>query len=253
MQWENNGVRIGSRSNPGNSGNVYITQGADQVKAVVHSDRIAISTTRLTVNNGENPTNTENLYVNGNARITSTAVINDNVLMGNTTQDFNYQVKIFKPDSRFKGLLVQVEEVGLGVHRVIEFTRGDGTVMGRIESSAVGNTTSYLSGSDSRLKTNFKDFEALKLISNMKPLEYERKSNLGTKEYGFKAQELYDVLPQAVGVGGDDPEIDPWSVDYGQVTGVLTKAIQELSAENDSLKEELNSIKAMLQSISNNS
>lgn len=50
---------------------------------------------------------------------------------------------------------------------------------------------------------------------------------------GFIAQELYKVYPEAVTVGGDDPKTKPWAVDYGRVTPLLLKSIQELKSLND--------------------
>lgn len=73
----------------------------------------------------------------------------------------------------------------------------------------------------------------MSLIGKMLPKQYERISNLGIKEYGFYAQELYTVYPQAVTVGGEDPSKDPWSIDYSKLTPVLVKAIQELKQQFD--------------------
>jgi trimeric autotransporter adhesin len=53
---------------------------------------------------------------------------------------------------------------------------------------------------------------------------------------GFVAQDLYKFYPEAVTVGGDDPKKKPWAVDYGRVTPLLVKAIQELKADNDDLR-----------------
>jgi hypothetical protein len=53
---------------------------------------------------------------------------------------------------------------------------------------------------------------------------------------GFIAQELYDVYPQAVTAGGDDPKTNPWQVDYGKLTPLLVKSVQDLQSENAQLK-----------------
>lgn len=61
------------------------------------------------------------------------------------------------------------------------------------------------------------------------------------KEYiGFIAQELHKVFPQAVIVGGDNPEKDPWKIDYLQIIPLLVNSIKELNErikklENDRL------------------
>ena len=44
--------------------------------------------------------------------------------------------------------------------------------------------------------------------------------------------------------GGEDPAKEPWSVDYGRVTPLLTKAIQEQQVEIESLKADNLRLKA---------
>ena len=108
---------------------------------------------------------------------------------------------------------------------------------------------SYSQVSDARLKTNFSEFNALAMVEGMSPLLYDRvdpttQEITYTGEYGFVAQELHAVFPQAVVVGGDDPKEDPWQVDYGSLTSVLCKAIQELKEENDALKARVDALEA---------
>jgi hypothetical protein len=67
----------------------------------------------------------------------------------------------------------------------------------------------------------------------MLPSKYERICNPGVDEIGLVAQELHTVMPEAVAVGGEDVNVNPWGVDYGRITPVLVKAIQELSAKLD--------------------
>jgi hypothetical protein len=61
----------------------------------------------------------------------------------------------------------------------------------------------------------------------MQPRKYERVSNPGVKEHGFYAQELFEVYPQAVTQGGENVDESPWQIDYGKITPILVKAIQE--------------------------
>jgi hypothetical protein len=78
---------------------------------------------------------------------------------------------------------------------------------------------------------------------------------IGSKEEqtGFLAQQLYEVFPEAVAKGGDDPKTRPWMVDYGRVTPLLVKAVQELSKTNDAkdakiedLQKQIDELKAMI-------
>ena len=59
----------------------------------------------------------------------------------------------------------------------------------------------------------------------------------------FIAQELYSVYPEAASKGGADPKEDPWSVNYGRLTPILTKALQEAMARIESLEAEVNKLK----------
>ena len=49
-----------------------------------------------------------------------------------------------------------------------------------------------------------------------------------TAQQGYIAQDLYEVYPEAVNIGGEDPSRDPWTVDYGRLTPLLVSGIQDL-------------------------
>jgi hypothetical protein len=115
-----------------------------------------------------------------------------------------------------------------------------GNTIGRIEG-ATNTTTSFTGSSDARLKQDPREFEGLPLVMAMKPKDFEWKSNPGMRTRGFYAQELHAVFPDAVSVGTDElcPDgslANPWGIDYGKLTPVLTKAIQELKSEIDTLR-----------------
>ena len=44
--------------------------------------------------------------------------------------------------------------------------------------------------------------------------------------------------------GGDDPYQDPWQADYGKLTPVLVKAVQELKAELDAAKARITTLES---------
>ena len=70
--------------------------------------------------------------------------------------------------------------------------------------------------------------------------------NCKSEQTGFIAQQLFEVFPEAVAVGGEDPKKRPWMVDYGRITPLLVKAVQELSAENEALKKRIDKIEQLL-------
>jgi Chaperone of endosialidase len=124
------------------------------------------------------------------------------------------------------------------------YKNGSGTVAGYVSINAASNTVTYTNSSDERLKTNPRDFSGLDLVSQMKPKKYERICQLGTDEIGLYAQELSGILPEAVSIGDEDVNKKPWGIDYGRITPVLIKAIQELSAKNDALEARLAALEA---------
>ena len=59
----------------------------------------------------------------------------------------------------------------------------------------------------------------------------------GKPDIGFIAQDLFKIIPEVVTVPEDETS-DLWSMTYEKLTPVLVRAIQELKAENDRLKQE---------------
>ena len=53
---------------------------------------------------------------------------------------------------------------------------------------------------------------------------------------GFVAQDLFSIYPWAVTNGGDDPKKEPWTMDYGRLTPLIVKSIQDMQHEIDDLR-----------------
>lgn len=124
----------------------------------------------------------------------------------------------------------------------IIFKDGEGDVIGQIEGKGANNV-GYVTTSDSRLKTNVRDYtDALDVVLNARPVIYNSISNPdGADNIGFIAQELAKVYPYAVSGDPDsDVEKEPMSVEYGILTPLLTRAIQELKIEFDTKMAEKN-------------
>jgi hypothetical protein len=127
---------------------------------------------------------------------------------------------------------------------VLQYQDGSNDICGYVEVNATANTVTYTNSSDARLKTNHRDFDGLSLVSQMKPSKYERICNPNVDEVGLVAQELHDIMPEAVSVGDEDVAVKPWGIDYGRLTPVLVKAIQEQQAIIEDLKTRLAAIEA---------
>ena len=122
----------------------------------------------------------------------------------------------------------------------VNFFRSINTATGAINGSATGNGIVYTTVSDRRLKNNIENIIApLLLISKIQPKIYEYKSKPGIKEYGFIAQELKEVYPQAVSGSPDsDVETNPMMVDYSRLTPLLTAGVKELNEEIEQFKKQ---------------
>ncbi len=104
-----------------------------------------------------------------------------------------------------------------------------GTVIGQIEGN-LGNTIAYRTTSDRRIKDNIRNTKwGLKDLLKIKVRDYEVDGETST---GFIAQELYKIYPLVVSVG-DKGEINMsnvdsvWGVEYGKLTPLLIKSIQD--------------------------
>jgi len=111
--------------------------------------------------------------------------------------------------------------------------------------SRVGTTAavSYITTSDYRLKENVVPMTgALAKVAQLKPVTYDWID--GGSSEGFIAHELQAVCPDAVSGEKDavneDGSIKPQGIDTSFLVATLTAAIQELKAEVDALKAQIN-------------
>jgi hypothetical protein len=107
--------------------------------------------------------------------------------------------------------------------------------------SIFGSTTniSYGTSSDYRLKEDLQDFESLDIVSKIPVYDFKWKVD-ESRSYGVMAHELQEVLPDAV--SGDKDAEEMQGVDYSKIVPILIKSIQELKADNDSLKARIETL-----------
>ena len=106
------------------------------------------------------------------------------------------------------------------------------------------NSVAYQTTSDRRLKTNIKPTSyGLSELLGIEVVDYVYKDEMSDPQTGFIAQQLFEQYPHPVSVGGKDERQDPWMLDYGQLSPLLVKAVQDLKEEKDSeiklLKEQV--------------
>ncbi len=144
----------------------------------------------------------------------------------------------------------------------IRFSTPNGTTCGRVYQSG-SNSVSRANTSDIRLKENILPTQyGLSDILNIKVRDYNFKLDpVDNVKTGFLAQQLYEVFPTAVLVGGEDAKTNPWMVDYSKLTPLLVKGIQDqqkviesqenriqkLENENQAMKIEISKIQQLEQ------
>jgi len=103
--------------------------------------------------------------------------------------------------------------------------------------------------SDARDKTNFAPVpHGLEFVKALQPTAYQFRTARGSEEtsggvrYGFKAQDVL-ALEGANPVIVDNEDADKLRMIDTALIPVLVKAIQELSAEVDTLKQQLGALK----------
>lgn len=126
---------------------------------------------------------------------------------------------------------INIWQTGGSTHSALAFYKGDsqnlqGTISVSISAVTYGSTSDY------RLKTNIASLEnGLDRLMQLKPSKFNWIST-GEEAEGFIAHEVQEIYPGAVtgekdAVYSSTGNIKPQSVDYGRITPLLAKAIQE--------------------------
>ena len=135
-------------------------------------------------------------------------------------------------------------QLGKGVLRWKEVWAADGTI----------NT------SDKRLKKNIAPLgSSLEKINALQPVSYQWKQGHNKTMLGFIAQEVQEVIPEAVvhevfndrdrtiaRRNSNTPDTDIYGMNYDRLIPVMVKAIQELSSENEKLRQRIADIESKM-------
>jgi len=197
------------------------------------------------------PTTTSNISdITERMRIESTG----NLLIGSTSYSASSNNKMIEAAGQ-----VFFARSTTGQAGQLVFQNPNGSV-GQVVTS--GNSTTYNTSSDYRLKDNINyTFDATSQIKQLKPCEFNFKTDLTTKIIGFIAHETQEIVPQAVSgtkdgmtaevlyVDGNEipdgkkvgdvkeaSKIDPQGMDNSHLVPLLVKTIQELEARITALE-----------------
>lgn len=104
----------------------------------------------------------------------------------------------------------------------------------------------YPTPSDRRIKSNITSLRyGLETVKALNPVSYEYNSDKGTTRLGLIAQELQELVPEAV--ISDDPE--RLAVMYDDLIPILIQSIKELSEQKESLEERLTKQEELVQEL----
>ena len=164
----------------------------------------------------------------GYLRVTS----GGNVIIG-TTADFGYKFFVATPDLTVKTLIGLRNETNNTGGQFISFQNWQNSQIGYI-SQLTSTTVLYSTSSDYRLKENILPIQnAIDRILKIKPVTYNWKNTNNEVGEGFIAHELQEIVPLAVAGKKDEINKDGTmkiqAIDYGKLTPLLVKAIQELN------------------------
>jgi hypothetical protein len=184
--------------------------------------------------------NSKPLYINRQGNNTVLNSGGGDVLVATTARRIDERMVVVFNGGTGSGLNLD-DSLASGTATAQRFYR-NGAQVGTITTTA--SATAYNTSSDYRLKENVQPMQdALAVIAQLNPVTYTWKTD-GSDGQGFIAHELQAVVPDCVTGEKDavDAEGNPkyQGVDTSFLVATLVKAIQELKAEVDSLRAQLN-------------
>lgn len=209
----NNIIELNIRPNSGKSGYVTFTESgvADR-----WSVGIANGDNGLRFISGTPTTGTERMRLDSSGRL----------LLGTTSFTYSDSNSVMLNNTAGNGYFQHLTGTASG-QTYVEFIYA-ATKIGSISQSGT-TAVLYNTTSDQRLKENIQDAEsASSLIDALQVRQFDWKADGSHQRYGFVAQELVTVAPEAVHQPADAE--DMMAVDYSKLVPMLVKEIQSLRA-----------------------
>lgn len=124
---------------------------------------------------------------------------------------------------------------GTSSNNSAQFKNANG-VVGSIVTS--GSSTAYNTTSDKRLKEDIGSFDGLAIVNALNPREFSWKAD-NTKDIGLYAQEVLEVLPNAV----SGSEEEHYQLDYSKIVTPLIMALKQQQEQINNLQAEVEKLK----------
>ena len=214
-------VYIGERAgrNTDGTGNVFI--GNDAGMSIDGSNKLVLENSNDTSPLVYGEFDNDYLKVNGTFEVNE-SISSNSLYVATITNTSN--------GTWANGLKIQAGQNTQSVNnRFISFVKPNGTEIGAVRQ-VTSSSVDYNTTSDERLKTNIRPTsKGLNDLMQIEVEDYVYKEDMDKPQTGFIAQQVYEHYPNAVSPGGDDVKTDPWMMDYGKMTPLLVKAVQDLT------------------------
>jgi len=173
-----------------------------------------------------------NIGTAGSERIRITS--DGKVFIGDSTFGGTAAVHAVEVPASGAGCLIRVDSAANTSETMLQFQDAASQALGSITSNPSANTTLYNTSSDGRLKDITGEAKGLEIINALNPVAFTWKSS-GVKAEGLIAQEVEKLVDHAV---SETKESEYLQMDYSKLVTPLIKAVQELSAEVEQLKQQ---------------
>lgn len=184
-------------------------------------------------------TSSQDVFVNG------TSLFNGSAYFTNSGYSSHLLMRVYNGTPQLLPSSTEIAEIGMAGLQFLN-------IRGKYHYA-----TATLLTSDKRLKENFRSIEApLKKIQGINGYKYDfkcttndtivdvngkmKKEYLNKDRLGFIAQDLKEILPEAVIYEEDE---DLYYIDYNAVIPVIVEAMKEQNSQIENLKEEIQSLR----------
>jgi hypothetical protein len=229
-----------------NSGNAGMTigSGTSSLGLIYFADSDDGNVGRLEYSHSENSmrfwtNDSERMRIDSSGRLVINATNPDTGAIQTISHDGN---------STYGLSLATVNTSGTQYHQ--RFLRGGtgGTMAGYITSNSA-TTIAFNNASDERLKENIQNSNsAIQDLKDIQVRQFDWKDNIDThRDFGFVAQELVNVVPEAVTQGTDELDdngkpVRSWGVDYSHIVPRLVKVCQEQQTKIEELEARITAL-----------
>lgn len=222
---------ISSTADESNNGNIFVVNAAGKVGIGTSSPSALLGL------QGALGVSSKQLYLAANGKIGLNASSLSTVA----------QVTLNFTGNSENGLIINDTDASAGTEFIQFDSNSLSTGIGSIQANGSNTGVVYNTTSDSRLKENIVETPyGLADLMKLPVRNFDFKSDPAhITTTGFIAQELYKVFPDAVTTNGDDGEVPlgasstPWRVDYGRITPLVVKAVQDIAKINSTFRANL--------------